>query len=111
MPALGHLTLEPAHQCLKLLLVARGNYNRGAAAGKLSSNSFANTSAGAGYQDDLISETRHCQKIPHPLGECAIKRLAKFQKETIKVGLLSLFLLFDKGQAALENGDRQWTGY
>jgi len=84
MPALGHLTLEPVHQCLKLLLVARGNYNNGAAAGKLSSNSFANTSASTGYQDDLISETHHCQKIPHRWGERAIEQLAKLQKEPWK---------------------------
>jgi hypothetical protein len=84
MPALGHLTLEPAHQCLKLLLVARGNYNNGAAAGKLSSNSFANTSASSGYEDDFISETRHCQKISHRLGQCAIEQLAKLQKEPWK---------------------------
>jgi hypothetical protein len=60
-------------QCLKLFLVARGNYNNGAGARKLYSDRFSNTSASAGYQHNLISEFRHCQKITHRLGECAIE--------------------------------------
>ena len=66
-------TLEPFRQCLKLVLVARGNYNNSAGAGKLYSERLSNTSASAGYQHNLISEPRHSQKITHRLGKCAIK--------------------------------------
>jgi hypothetical protein len=66
-------TLEPLRQCLKLFLIARGNYNNGAGAGKLYSNRFSNTSASAGYQHNLISASRHSQKITHRLGERAIE--------------------------------------
>jgi hypothetical protein len=41
--------LEPLRQCLKPFLIARGNYNNSAAAGKLYSDRFSNTSASAGY--------------------------------------------------------------
>jgi hypothetical protein len=65
--------LEPLRRCLKLFLIARGNDNNGAAAGKLYSDRFANPSAGAGYQHDPISEPRHSQKITHRSDECAIE--------------------------------------
>jgi hypothetical protein len=51
--------VEPIYQRLKLFLIARRNYNKGAGAGKLCGDRFANPTAGAGYQNDLTPDPCH----------------------------------------------------